>query len=84
MQHTDPSRQAIYQDSNGREYPAVIIGRTPAGAHLAVEIDGEVVVKMRVPRWQYAEVDDVPVVKRTGEMDAIEDSGEMGREAGTG
>ena len=46
----EQARSVIYEQE-GSEYPAKLIGRTLAGAHLAVEMGGEVAIKRAVPWW---------------------------------
>jgi hypothetical protein len=38
--HPTLMKNATYRDVNGRDHPALVIGETPAGTHLAVR-DGE-------------------------------------------
>jgi hypothetical protein len=81
------NRKVIYQNCNGQEFDAHLLGGTDLGAHLLVDIDGAPVILRRVAwfgdahpggeHWRYAspndELDDVPVVRRTGDLPAIQD-----------
>ena len=68
----EQARSVIFQDSDGREYQARIIGRTPAGAHLAVQLEDGAAIKRAVPwfgdaadgpRWRYS-VPSYPTAER--------------------
>lgn len=79
-------RKIIYANCNGQEFDGHLMGGTPAGAHLLVDIDGSPVILRRVPWmgdthpggecWRYAALHDAldadtPVVVRTGEWPAV-------------